>query len=113
MAPEELVLNLLLSAVTWKAIAIIAIIVSAGLAWGFIKSFIASHEQLIKDHHELLREKELFDARVAGYTRQIERRDAAIDASKCKDQIRDWIINPDKVPKPFDPFKDSPLTPKF
>lgn len=46
----------------------------------------------------------LKDARLTSYKRMIDRRDAAIDASECKAQIRKWVSNPDSLPKPFAPF---------
>lgn len=48
-------------------------------------------------------QKRVLDARVNSYQRMIERRNEAIDASQCKDQIRKWIHNPDLIPKKFDP----------
>lgn len=50
--------------------------------------------------HEII----LLEKRQDSYHRMIERRDEAIKASACKDQILHWVSNPDEIPKPFDPF---------
>lgn len=57
-------------------------------------SKIATHEAEI----------EKYKRREESALRQRDRRDDAINASKCKDQIQDWVRNPHKIPKPFDPF---------
>lgn len=56
--------------------------------------------QLAEEKHQV----ELIDARATAYQRGNERRDAAIAASKCKDQIQYWVRHPDEIPGQFDPF---------
>lgn len=50
------------------------------------------------------RQLDLIKSRDESYKRMIARRDAAIDASTCKQKIRWWVSHPDDIPVPFDPF---------
>lgn len=45
------------------------------------------------------------DAKLLAEAGRIERRDRAISLSKCADTINDWIRHPEKLPEPFDPFR--------
>jgi flagellar basal body rod protein FlgC len=55
-------------------------------------------------------EIEKYKRREESALRQRDRRQAAIDASKCAAQINDWVRNPHKIPKKFDPFNNGPLS---
>jgi hypothetical protein len=46
----------------------------------------------------------LMEGRLESYKRMVDRRDDAINNSKCAEQIKDWVRNPDKLPPPFRPF---------
>lgn len=84
----------------------------AGLwVWGVATS---TPRELAKKTAELAnckRDLGLRDYREASLRRMIDRRDDAIKYSKCSAQINDWVKNPHKIPRPFNPFKDSPLAP--
>lgn len=49
-------------------------------------------------------EIEKYKRREESALRQRDRRDDAIAASQCAKQIQDWVRNPHKIPKKFDPF---------
>jgi hypothetical protein len=51
----------------------------------------------------LTQEKDLYLARANAYMGMKQRRDAAIEASDCKVDIRAMIKDPDKIPKPWNP----------
>jgi hypothetical protein len=51
-------------------------------------------------------EKRLWEGRENSHKRMIERRDAAIEASKCSVVIKEWIRKPDSIPEKFAPFKE-------
>jgi hypothetical protein len=81
--------------------AIVAI--AAAFAGSFGWTFATNYKNMATEIANLKKEKELFEARVSAYQRMIDRRDAAIKASMCSDQIQAWIKDPDKIPKPFNP----------
>jgi hypothetical protein len=81
-----------------SGIAVLLIIVSA--AW----SYASKLSEVQKDYDALAQKLRLLEAREAGHLRQIERRDAAINASTCKQKITYWVSHPDDIPQPFDPF---------
>ena len=56
--------------------------------------------QLADQKHQV----ELLQARATALQRGNDRRDEAIAASACAEQIQAWVHNPDDIPKPFNPF---------
>ncbi len=77
--------------------------------WGAGQTYVKTYNANIQKVVELQREVDKRDGRLASYLRMIERRDAAIKASKCAPQIDKWVRNPEEIPKPFEPFNQ--LTP--
>lgn len=67
-------------------------------------SFPHTIEDLSAANASLRRDLALRDSREASLRRLIQRRDDAIEASKCKTQIKKWLKNPDLIPKKFCPF---------
>lgn len=70
------------------------------LAWSIPNKI----DNLSTELAQLKHDSELIQARADAYQRGNERRDAAIAASTCSQQIEYWVHNPDEIPKPFDPF---------
>jgi hypothetical protein len=54
---------------------------------------------------KLSHENALITSRLASYQQRIDRRDQAIEASRCSETIKDMVKHPDNIPTPFDPFK--------
>lgn len=83
-------------------------LVGMGLAvwflYGWGHQVIANYTEMPKTIQRLERDKALLESRVTSYQTLMARRDAAIEASKCKAQIQHWIKNPDEMPTKFDPF---------
>lgn len=76
------------------------------LFFGFMgKTFVTDYHDMSVKIERLEHAAELVDRRTDSYKRMIDRRDAAIEASACKAQIKIWLRNPDDIPKPFQPFK--------
>lgn len=74
--------------------------------WSFVDEYRGSIQSA-----ELAKiEQRKLQARYDSEFRMRTRRDEAIAASKCAAQIKDWVRNPHKIPKPFDPFNNSPLS---
>jgi len=73
-------------------------------AYTFGTSYVTQFSQLSSQVANLKRDLALRDGREASFRRMIDRRDAAIDASKCKVEIRKWVNNPDTIPRAFNPF---------
>jgi hypothetical protein len=94
------------STIKYGVIGLLVVFV-ATLGWSFVNNY----TKMATEIAELKAEVKKFDGRVASYKRMIERRDAAIDASDCKAQIRKWVSAPDSIPQKFDPFNNSPLAP--
>jgi len=92
--------------IKYGGIALLVIFV-ATFGWAFVNNY----SKMATEIAELKAELKKYDGRLASYKRMIERRDAAIDASTCKAQIKRWVSNPDEVPQKFDPFNNSPLAP--
>lgn len=76
------------------------LVYAAVLAWSTASNIADLSKQLTEAQHELA----LRDARETSMQRMLDRRDAAIGASKCTDQIKYWLTHPDEIPKPFQPF---------
>ena len=77
----------------------------AGGGWSIVSNYTGMSGKIATLQHD----KDLLDARLASYQRMLDRRNAAINASKCSPEINDWVRNPDKLPKPFRPFEpDAP-----
>jgi hypothetical protein len=91
--------------IKWGAIALLFVGV-ATFAWSMMDSYRDAITENVKLKAEIVK----YDGRLASYKRMWERRQAAIDASACKVQINKWVRNPDDIPKPFEPFKNSPLS---
>jgi len=94
----------------WLALKILGPVVIVGLIYGWGSDVINRYSEMPKRIEQLERDKSLIESRVASLRTLMARRDAAIEASKCKAQIKDWIRNPDKIPTAFDPFNQ--LNPK-
>jgi hypothetical protein len=92
--------------IRWGIPALIAIAV-----YGFGSSFVTEYKNAVRGKTLADIEVRKITARYESEKRMRDRRDEAIAASKCAAQIKDWIRNPDKIPKPFDPFKNGPLSP--
>lgn len=60
----------------------------------------------------LKRDIELREAREKALRWRLQVRDDAIEQSKCKLTLQDWVKNPDKIPKKFKPF-DGDMRPEF
>jgi hypothetical protein len=85
-----------------------ALVTFAAFAGGtFGWTFATNYKKMAQEVAELKDKIELIEGREVSYRRMIDRRDAAIKASKCAAQIQDWVSNPDKIPKPFDPHNQS------
>ena len=81
-----------------------ALLVGLWFAYGWGSEVISNYGGMAAKIERLERDKKLIESRVASYQTLLARRDAAIDASRCKDTIRDMVKNPDKIPTPWDPF---------
>lgn len=81
-----------------------AIAVAAWFIYGWGSEVIGNYRSMASEITTLKRDKALIESRVASYQTLMARRDAAITASKCKDQIQRWLKNPDEIPTKFDPF---------
>ena len=87
------------SFVLWGGLAAGALLIaSTGATW------VHDYRGLVEKVGALEHAKKLDDGRLASYKRMIDRRDAAIDASKCKPQLKEWVAHPENIPQPFDPF---------
>jgi hypothetical protein len=85
----------------WLFIIPFAIVAFFGsFGWSFVTKYQQMSGQIVQLQHDI----ELRDGREASFRRMLDRRDAAIGASKCNEQIQDWVKNPDKIPKAFNPF---------
>ena len=73
-------------------------------AYGWGSQIITNYTEMPKKIERLERDKRLIESRVASYRTLMARRDAAIEASNCKDVIKGWVKNPDTMPTKFDPF---------
>lgn len=91
--------------IKWGFVALLFVAV-ATFAWSMMDSYRDAIAENVKLKADIVK----FDGRLASYKRMWERRQAAIDASQCKDQINRWVRNPDSIPKKFEPFKNSPLS---
>lgn len=72
--------------------------------YGWGSQIITNYTEMPKRIQQLERDKALIESRVKSYQTLMARRDAAIEASKCKEQIQHWVKNPDEIPTKFDPF---------
>lgn len=77
-------------------------------AYGWGSEVIGNYRSMASEITTLKRDKALIESRVKSYQTLMARRDAAITASRCKDQIERWLKNPDEIPTPFDPFHQLP-----
>lgn len=83
-----------------------ALAVGAWFLYGWGNMIIQNYSDMQASITRLERDKTLITSRVASYQTLLARRDAAIEASKCKAQIKAWIKDPDTIPNsknPFDP----------
>lgn len=78
------------------------------LTWSSVKDVIRNYSAMSATIERLEHDKALLESRLTSYNLRIERRDAAIDASRCKEQIKRWVTHPDETPKPFNPFNQLP-----
>lgn len=75
-----------------------AVGVAVFLAWSFVTSFSGDYRAAIEENARLRHEASLTASREASHRRMIDRRDAAISASKCAVQIKRWVSHPDEIP---------------
>ena len=73
-------------------------------AYGTVQSVIDRYSNMASQNESLSHTNSLLTSRLASYNLRIERRDEAIQASKCAVQIDHWVHHPDEIPKPFSPF---------
>lgn len=73
-------------------------------AYGWGSQVINSYSSFAANNALLQRQLTLQQSREKSLRTLLERRNQAIAASKCKDQIERWVKDPDSIPKPFDPF---------
>lgn len=71
-------------------------------SWG--AQIITNYGQMAAQIERLQRDNTLILSRVDSYKTLLERRDAAIAASRCAEAIRAMIKNPDTIPRPSTPF---------
>ncbi len=74
----------------------LVVLVALGFGSQFVKDYRNMATQLAENKHAY----ELLDARYQASQRMVERRDAAIAQSQCKDKIQYWIKNPSALPAP-------------
>lgn len=82
------------------ALPFVVIAFFGAMGWNFVTKYQQMSGQIVSLQHD----KDLYAGREASFRRMLDRRDAAINASKCKTQIQDWVKNPDSIPKAFNPF---------
>ena len=70
------------------------------VALGFGSQFVKDYREMATTIAENKRQYELLDARYQASLRMVDRRDAAIAQSNCKDKIQYWIKNPSMLPSP-------------
>jgi hypothetical protein len=71
-------------------------------SWGH--EIINNYSAMSAEIATLKRDKALITSRIDSYKTLLERRDAAIAASKCATSIQNMIKNPDTIPRKQDPF---------
>lgn len=71
-------------------------------SWG--SEVITNYGRMAAQIERLQRDNTLILSRVDSYKTLLERRDAAIAASRCAEAIRSMIKNPDTIPRPSTPF---------
>jgi hypothetical protein len=76
----------------------------AWIIYDFGSSFVHNYQELNSKAATYENRIRLLEARDLSSKRMLERRDAAIAASKCSAQIKKWISNPDDIPQKFRPF---------
>lgn len=86
---------------------LLAAVVGGWFLYGWGSQVVANYGAMAAKIERLQRDAALRETRLASRQTMIERRDAAIDASKCKAQIRAWIKDPDMLPG----FRKDPFTP--
>lgn len=75
----------------------LAFIVVASFGWSFANNYMKMSAEIARLEHAI----SLREARELSHLRMIERRNDAIAASKCKQQIEHWVRNPDEIPRPL------------
>lgn len=83
---------------------LVGTLVGGWFVWGVVNNAISEYGRTHQELAMCKRDKALIESRVDSWKALKERRDEAIAASRCKDQIQHWIKNPDEIPKPFNPF---------
>lgn len=81
-----------------------ALLIGLWFAYGWGSQIITNYGAMQAKITKLERDNTLIESRVASYKTLMARRDAAIEASSCKDSIQRMIKNPDTIPTPWDPF---------
>lgn len=71
-------------------------------SWG--SQIITNYGNMASEIAMLKRSNALINSRVNSYKILMERRDAAIAASRCAESIQKMVKNPDTIPRKTDPF---------
>jgi hypothetical protein len=83
----------------------LALGIAVFLGWTAIKTFGGDVAKLGEQIATLKHENELQKSKIAAYVRAQERRDNAIAASPCKNQIQFWMKNPEQIPGTWNPHE--------
>lgn len=73
-------------------------------AYGWGKQIINNYGEMAAKIERLERDKALIDSRIDSYKTLLARRDAAIAASRCEEQIKKFIKDPSLIFDPKKPF---------
>ena len=84
--------------------ALIGVAAVTWFAYGWGKQIIDNYGAMAVKIERLERDKSLIESRVASYQTLLARRDAAIAASRCEEQIKKFIKDPDLIPNPRKAF---------
>jgi len=81
----------------WRiGLPVLVVLVALGFGSQFVKDYREMATTIAENKHQY----ELLDARYQASLRMVERRDAAIAQSNCKEKIQYWIKNPSLLPAP-------------
>lgn len=65
------------------------------------RAVVNNYTELASEQGRLTRELARTNSTLDSYKRMVERRDAAIENSKCKVAIKGWVSHPETLPVPF------------
>lgn len=84
--------------------ALIGVAAVTWFAYGWGKQIIDNYGEMAAKIERLERDKALIESRVESYKTLLARRDAAIAASRCEEQIKKFIKDPSLIFDPKKPF---------